>query len=349
MYRYAPSGYRWQAITDETIGGRIVKRFVEDCLEFLFRTVGGVFVLCVLILLIFMAIFWPRPAREPLPWLGVVGSDVSAKMIQQSRLPFTKGVRVERVFTNSPADLSNIAPGDFIVQLNKQLVSSQGHLQTLLSKIEPKEGVPVTIYRSGSYYNLLIQLAKRPTDNWIPGDAAAFTPGAQLTSIAPPPITPDAILTHPFRGVCSNCHVIVSKLAANQSNAQLVAALRQQPVSPLPQQALPRQQIPVDVIPAPPTSEFSWAGIDVAPLGPGAIRTLGLPPNATGVVADEVLRGGRGERGGLRNGDLIREINGVAVPDVNAFATILRSQNLTGGVLLVQRAGETVYVTVPEA
>ena len=326
-----------------------MKKFVEDCLEFLFRTVGGVFVLCVLMVLIFMAIFWPRPENdEPLPWLGVVGSDVNATMVQQYRLPFTRGVLVERVFQNSPADYSNIAPGDFIVKFDNKLVMSQSGLKALLFKMEPEGSVPITVYRDSSYYNLLVPMARRPMDNWLPGDAAAFAPGAQQTSAFAPPITPDATQTHPFRGVCSNCHVIVSRLATNQSSAQLVAALRQQQTLPQ-QQALPRQQTPVDIIPAPPTEEFSWAGIDVQPLGPGVSRTLGLPRNSTGVVADEVLPGSRGERGGVRNGDLIREINGIAVPDVNTFATILRAQKLSGGVLLVQRAGETLYVTVPEA
>ncbi len=335
-----------------------MKKFVEDCLEFLFRTVGGVFVLCVLMLLVFMAIFWPKPEREPVAWLGVVGTDVNAQVVQQSRLPFSRGVRVDQVFPNSPADYANVAPGDFIVQFGKQLVMSQSHLRTLLFQTEPEGSVPLTIYRDGAYYNLLLRLAIRSMENGLPANAAAFTPTGQPSVASAPPITPDATEVHAFRGVCSNCHIIMSKLAVNQSSAQLVAALRQQQNTPAPQMSMPQtnmqqaapapQAATVDVIPPPPTEEFAWAGIDVQPLGPGVSRVLGLPANSTGVVADEVLPGSRGARGGLKNGDLIREINGIAVTDVNTFAKILRAQKLTGGVLLVQRVGETLYVTVPE-
>jgi len=331
-----------------------MKQLVNDCLEFLFRTVGGVFVLCLLMVLIFMAIFWPRSERdEPLPWLGIVGSNVNGKIVRQYGLPFTRGVLVERVLSNSPADYANVAPGDFVVKFNNQLVMSQTHLQTLLYTMEPEERVAITVYRNGAYYNLLLLLAMRPMENWLPGEAAALAPAAQMpwgtgaaiaqqTSTLAPPLTPAASLPHPFRGVCSNCHVIVSNLQANQPDAQLVAALA-------PQQALPVPQTPLDTIPAPPTEEFVWAGIDVQPLGPAVSRTLGLPPNTTGVVADEVLPGSRGDRGGVREGDLIREINGFPISDVNAFATILKAQRLIGGVLLVQRAGgQMLYVTVSE-
>ena len=105
-----------------------MKQLVEDCLEFLLKTVAGMFILAIFLVLILIAVFWPSGEVEPLPWLGVVGTDIDAKTVQDHRLPFSKGVYVERVLGNSPADYSNVAKGDFIVKFNNRIVLSEAEL-----------------------------------------------------------------------------------------------------------------------------------------------------------------------------------------------------------------------------
>jgi hypothetical protein len=100
--------------------------------------------------------------------------------------------------------------------------------------------------------------------------------------------------------------------------------------------------------PITPLEEYVWAGVGVETFNPANAVALGLPPNVTGVQVDEVLRGSRGERGGVMAGDLIREINGTQVYDVDSFANLVTAQRLTGGVLLINRSGRSVYLTVPE-
>ncbi len=361
-----------------------MKRLVEDCLEFLLRTVGGVFILVILTVLIILAVFWPQAEREPLPWLGIVVQDIDSTVVQQQRLPFNRGVVVERVFNNSPADYSNLSPGDFILKFNNRIVLGEAQLRDLIFDLDPEEKAWMTVYRDGSYYNVMFRLAERPIEYSVPAQAAAFLPaaaagrGPQMAQAAPP-ITTDAILPHPYRGVCSSCHVIAGRRQAAQPNTQLVAALGQQrnmnsffqrapspgarsvraatgfqgnlpaqaPAPPQNVQQFPNRNLP-GAVPVTPLEEFTWAGISVETLDPADAPSLGLAPNVTGVQVDEVLRGSRGDRGGVLQRDVIRELNGVAVYDVDSFAKLVTDQRLAGGVLLINRRGRSMYVTVAE-
>jgi len=353
-----------------------MRNVLEDCLEFLLKTVGGVLVLCLVAVLVFFAVFWPRAGTEPAPWLGIVGRDVDSQAAQQYRLPFSNGVFVERVIASSPADRSNLAPGDFIVKFNNRIVFGQDELRSLVLDLDPEEEVWMTVYRDGTYYNVMLRLGAKPTDQSLPAQAVAFAPlagGSQMLfsgagpaaagqpmGRTPPPITADAILPHAYQGVCSNCHIIVSRAQASQPNNQLVTALRQlqnaQAPGALPGQPAPAwtggQQLPGQNLPGAqpltPLEEFSWAGIGVETFNPTNAAGVGVAPNATGVLVDDVLRASRGERGGVLAGDLIREINGFQVFDVDSFANVVQAQGLTGGVLLVNRNGRSMYVTVPE-
>lgn len=355
-----------------------MKELVEDCLEFLLRTVAGVFILSILIVLIFLAIFWPQAETEPLPWLGIVGKNVDSRVVQQHRLPFSKGVLVERVFGNSPADYSNLVAGDFIVKFNNRIVFGEAQLRDLIFDLDPGEKAWMTVYRDGAYYNVMLRLAERPTDRSIPAQAVALVTAGGAAANTAPPITADATLPHTYRGVCSNCHVIISGSQANQPDTQLVrgAGRWQQftgqlysgaygpgyggatarfappgnlaarmPMTPAP--GLPGRNLPGAVRPTP-LEEFVWAGIAVETFNPADAAALGLPPNVTGVRVDDVMRASRGDRGGVRAGDLIREVNGTQIFDVDSFANLVTAQGLTGGVLLINRSGRSMYVTVPE-
>ncbi len=331
-----------------------MKRLIEDCLEFLLRTVGGVFILLILTVLILLAVFWPQAEREPLPWLGIVGQDIESNLVQQQRLPFNRGVVVERVFNNSPADYSNLSPGDFILKFNNRIVLGEAQLRDLIFDLDSEEKAWMTVYRDGFYYNVMFRLAERPIEYSVPAQAAAFLPAAAgrgpQRAQAAPSITTDAVLPHPYRGVCSNCHVIAGRRQAAQPNTQLVAALWPQRNTNSFFQGSPSPGAPSLPGAAPVTAleEFTWAGISVETLNPADAPSLGLAPNVTGVQVDEVLRGSRSDRAGVLQRDVIRELNGMAVYDVDSFANLVTGQRLAGGVLLINRRGKSMYVTVPE-
>ena len=106
-----------------------MREAVQDVMEFLLGTIGGILLLCALVALVFLALFWPAGEEEPLPWLGLVGRNIDGRAVQKYRLPFDRGVVVEKVFSNSPADFSNLAPGDCIVKFNNRVVLGEEMMQ----------------------------------------------------------------------------------------------------------------------------------------------------------------------------------------------------------------------------
>lgn len=376
-----------------------MKHMVEDALEFLLKTAGGLFILFVLVIVIFLAVFWPKPEVDDSAWLGLVARDVDARTVQQFQLPFSRGVRVDQVFPNTPADFSNVAPGDYIVSFNNTPISGQTQLLSLIREAGADEQVLMTVYRDGSYYNVAVKLGQKPNNVGLPAQTVAQVqpvggPAAGASGqVTAPPITTNANMVHPYRGVCVNCHVILSNASAG-NNAQLVAALRGrqaalaqpsgnqpglqwqqpagmnqsgvqwQPPTSLPPppsvqwlqpaaapalvpQTLPARGLPGATSPVP-LSEFNWAGIGLESFNPANAAALGMPANITGVQVDDVTLNSRGAKAGLKSGDLIQEINGIATYDVNSFASTVQNGQLSGGVLLINRAGRSGYVTVPE-
>ncbi len=336
-----------------------MRQLLEDCLEFMLRTVGGVFLLLTIVVLIVLALFWPQAEPEPLPWLGVVGSNVDPKTVQAQRLPFSEGVVIERVFSNSPADYSNLAAGDVIVKFNNRIVFDESQLRNLIFDMDPDEKVWMTVCRDGKYYNVTMKLAAKPTNETLPAQAAAFwsaaggpttltanSPSAQTMAGAAPPIAADAPLPHTYRGVCSNCHVVVSKSQGGQPNTQLVAGMR--PIPNAPRSYLGPGANTPGAFSTIALEEYTWAGITVETFNSANAAAMGLPPNIAGVQVDEVLRGSRGEQAGVMGRDLIREVNGVPIYDADSFSNLVNVQKLTGAVLLVNRSGKSMYITVPE-
>lgn len=339
-----------------------MKQLIENCLEFLLKTVGGMFILSILVVLVFLAIVWPGVGPEdPSPWLGIIGKDISSKVAQQYRLPFTKGVFVEKVFGNSPADISNLASGDFIVRFSNRTLFDEAQLRDMLFDMDPGEKVWMTVFRDGSYYNVMLRLSTRPTDDFIPAQAVAFAPAGGVGQMV-------------FSGPGQMNTQLVAGLRQRQnwqSFAQTaqpglgyapwadsgfsgnVVAAQQQPMtgfnmSPGPGiQQLPGQNAP-GAVRLTPLEEFSWAGMEMVTFNPANAASMGLPSNITGVQVEEVLRGSRANRGGMLARDLIREINGFAVYDVDSFANVVAAQKLTGGVMRINRNGRSMYVTVPE-
>lgn len=354
-----------------------MKSQIKESVNIMLKTNGGLFLLFVVAVIIFLALLWPQPsAREgESAWLGIMGRALDPQTAQDSRLPFTQGIVIDTVYPGSPAYYSNLAPGDIIVKYNNKAVLDLAQLRRYVAQADPQEQVMLTVFRNGAYYNVLLALGKKPADKSVQAQAAAVTQNTALT--APPPIPSDAIMAHTYRGVCTNCHIITDKTTGPPaapalpppitSNAVMGHAYRgvcsnchvitdktligpaAQPAAlqPAAQQPLPMRYLPGGTALAAAT-EFNWAGIAMENLTPNGAVAMGLPASTTGVQVDEVLAGSRAERGGIRAGDLIREINGFAIYDVQSFVDIVQDRQMTGGVLLIYRAGKPTYVTVPE-
>jgi glutaredoxin 3 len=68
------------------------------------------------------------------------------------------GAYVGRVRLGSPAARAGLQPGDIIVALAGQPVSSAATVEQMLSRLGPQQPVPVRIHRNGRTYELKLQI-----------------------------------------------------------------------------------------------------------------------------------------------------------------------------------------------
>jgi serine protease Do len=90
-------------------------------------------------------------------------------------------------------------------------------------------------------------------------------------------------------------------------------------------------------------------GISVAPLTPELADRLRAPKNAQGLVVEEVNPDGRAADAGLQPGDIIQEANRQPVKTVDDLRAAARGASDKPLLLLVNRQGNDIFVTVKPA
>ncbi|HTS66437.1 MAG TPA: DegQ family serine endoprotease [Candidatus Acidoferrales bacterium] len=87
-------------------------------------------------------------------------------------------------------------------------------------------------------------------------------------------------------------------------------------------------------------------GIGIEPLTPDIASQLHLPANTGGVVVTDVQSGSAAEEAGLRQGDVIQEVNRKPVRNTNDFQQAMRQGGNQPVLLLIQRGSDHVFVVV---
>jgi Do/DeqQ family serine protease len=90
-------------------------------------------------------------------------------------------------------------------------------------------------------------------------------------------------------------------------------------------------------------------GIGVAPLTPEVASQLRLPANTKGMVVQNVDPDGRAADAGIQRGDVIQEVNRQAVTSVEELRTAVRRNSDKPTLLLINREGADIFVTVKPA
>jgi len=93
------------------------------------------------------------------------------------------------------------------------------------------------------------------------------------------------------------------------------------------------------------SSDSALEGVSVESLTPQIARQLKLPAGASGVVVNEVSPASAAASAGLRQGDVIQEVNRKPVKNVAEFEAAVRNSK-DGTLLLVNRDGHTIFVGV---
>lgn len=96
-------------------------------------------------------------------WLGVEFSNVTERDAKRQGLEAVKGVMIERVISNSPAEEAGMRRGDIIVGFNNQPVDNPNQLSVLVSTVSKGQSVPIEIVRDGEKQSVTTTIVDRDT------------------------------------------------------------------------------------------------------------------------------------------------------------------------------------------
>lgn len=102
-------------------------------------------------------------------YLGVQTEEVTKENFSKFGLREVRGVAIEKVMENSPAQQAGLQNGDVIVRFNGEEITSVRKLSRLISETAPDHQAKLTIIRNGDEREVTVTLAKRPTPKFDNG------------------------------------------------------------------------------------------------------------------------------------------------------------------------------------
>ena len=94
-------------------------------------------------------------------YLGVEMKEVSKENFSRYGLNEVRGVAVEKVVENSPADRAGLQNGDVIIRFDGAEVTSVRKLSRLISEVAPDHQATVTVLRNGGEREIKVTMGKR--------------------------------------------------------------------------------------------------------------------------------------------------------------------------------------------
>lgn len=148
-------------------------------------------------------------------YLGVQTIDVTRENYSRFGLSEVRGVAVDKVLKDSPAEKAGLQNGDVIIRFDGETISSVRKLTRLIAEVSPDHKAKVTVLRNGNERDIEVTLAKREVNF----DAGVFSSGNfPQVEIAPMPRTmrvPNTTIT-PFPQVGGNGAIVWRGLPARQ-------------------------------------------------------------------------------------------------------------------------------------
>jgi serine protease Do len=98
--------------------------------------------------------------------------------------------------------------------------------------------------------------------------------------------------------------------------------------------------------PGAPSTDNTALGVSVAPLTPEAAAQAGLPRDTRGLLVQSVNPDSRAASAGIQTGDAIVEVNRSPVSNVEDLRAALKASANRPVLLLINRNGQNMFVTV---
>lgn len=97
-------------------------------------------------------------------WLGVQIGPLSKDLAEGLNLEGVQGVLINDVFKDSPADKAGLKPGDVVLAVDGQPVSSAKELQFIVARKAVGSTVDLTLVREGKRIHVKVKLGERPSE-----------------------------------------------------------------------------------------------------------------------------------------------------------------------------------------
>ena len=94
-------------------------------------------------------------------WLGVEGTEISARAALATGDPGIKGALIVGVFIDSPADMAGITAGDIVIAVDGNPVLGIRDLLDQVTLQRPGDQVQVTLYRGPQEMTLTLEVTQR--------------------------------------------------------------------------------------------------------------------------------------------------------------------------------------------
>jgi S1-C subfamily serine protease len=96
------------------------------------------------------------------PLLGIAGTDVSAEVAEELGLPAPRGAIIESVQPDTGASSVDLRPGDVIVSVDGERLSTMSELVAEVRRRAPGDEVLLEIFRDGETFEVAVELGERP-------------------------------------------------------------------------------------------------------------------------------------------------------------------------------------------
>ncbi|MBK6750082.1 MAG: PDZ domain-containing protein [Pyrinomonadaceae bacterium] len=123
-------------------------------------------------------------------YLGVLTQEVTKENFSKFGLAGVRGVAVEKVMENSPAQAAGLQAGDVIVRFENEEITSVRKLTRLISEVAADHQVKITVLRNNSEQDITATLGKRPMPKFENGNFAFTIPNAKLEELKELPTIP---------------------------------------------------------------------------------------------------------------------------------------------------------------
>jgi serine protease Do len=161
-------------------------------------------------------------------YLGVEPVEITKENMAKFGLTAVRGVAVEKVVENSPAQQAGVQIGDVIIAIDGEEVSSIRKLIRIISEISADHQAKLTILRNGEEREITVTLAKRPPEKFEVGTFRTGFPmpigeGQIIRLPAPNLPTSDGEIFNPR----SPGNVVITENADRQIGAKVIQLTKQ--------------------------------------------------------------------------------------------------------------------------